>query len=74
MLNIAEGSGRFSKADKKRFYIISRGSIYECVALFEIFYEEGYINEVEFREFYNKSEEISKMLLRLIQSQLPVNS
>jgi len=25
MLNIAEGSGRYSKADKRKFYVISRG-------------------------------------------------
>jgi four helix bundle protein len=29
VINIAEGSGKFSKADKKNFYIISRGSTYE---------------------------------------------
>lgn len=26
MLNIAEGSGRFTKADKRNFYVIARGS------------------------------------------------
>ena len=34
MLNIAEGSGRFTKPDKRNFYIIARGSVFECVAIF----------------------------------------
>ena len=29
MLNIAEGSGRFSMADKRSFYIIARSSVFE---------------------------------------------
>jgi hypothetical protein len=29
VLNIAEGSGRFSNADKRNFYIIARSSIFE---------------------------------------------
>ena len=35
MLNIAEGSGRFTKPDKRNFYIIARGSAFECVAIFD---------------------------------------
>ncbi|MCU0653299.1 MAG: four helix bundle protein [Candidatus Pacebacteria bacterium] len=35
-MNIAEGSGKFSKADKRNFYTISRGSVYECVSLMEL--------------------------------------
>jgi four helix bundle protein len=33
MLNIAEGTGRFTRPDKKNFYIIARGSAFECVAI-----------------------------------------
>ena len=33
MLNIAEGSSRFSNRDKRRFYIISRGSLFETIAI-----------------------------------------
>jgi four helix bundle protein len=35
-LNIAEGSGRFSRADKARAYAIARGECVECVAAVEI--------------------------------------
>lgn len=35
MLNIAEGMSRFSNKDRRNFMIISRGSAFECVAIFE---------------------------------------
>jgi len=69
VINIAEGSGKFSKADKKNFYITSRGSVYECVSLFEIIREENQISEDLFKYFYLKFETISKMLLGLVNSQ-----
>lgn len=69
VINIAEGSGRFSKADKRNFYIIARGSVYECVSLFEIILEENQIIKEKFYGFYQKLETISKMLLGLINSQ-----
>ncbi len=31
--NIAEGNGRFTKNDRRHFFIIARGSIQECVPL-----------------------------------------
>ncbi|MEI2694431.1 MAG: four helix bundle protein [Saprospiraceae bacterium] len=32
-LNIAEGSGRFSKPDRRNFFIIARSSIFESITL-----------------------------------------
>lgn len=40
MLNIAEGTSRFSKPDKRNFYVIARGSVFECVAILD-FLEKG---------------------------------
>ncbi len=69
VINIAEGSGKFSKADKRNFYTTSRGSVYECISLLEIISEEGFVDQIKFNEFYKKYEELSKMLLGLINSQ-----
>lgn len=69
VINIAEGSGKFSKADKRNFYTIARGSTYECVSLLEIIFEENQITKEKFDYFYQKFEISSKMLLGLINSQ-----
>lgn len=69
VINIAEGSGRFAKPDKKNFYIIARGSTYECVSILDIIKDEGHISESALADFYKKFEEISKMLLGLINHQ-----
>ncbi len=69
IINIAEGSGKFSKADKKNYYTISRGSVYECVSLLELLFDESYIDQKQFSIFKDKYETISKMLYKLIESQ-----
>jgi len=40
MLNIAEGSSRFSNKDRKNFMVVARGSAFESAAILE------YLNEV----------------------------
>jgi four helix bundle protein len=36
VLNVAEGAGRRSRADKRRFYSIARGSAMECAAVIDV--------------------------------------
>ena len=36
VLNLAEGYGRFSKADQRRFFIIAMGSLRECQAVLDL--------------------------------------
>ncbi len=64
--NIAEGNGRFTKSDRKHFFIIARGSVQECVPLLELAARRRFLNS-EFHETLKKDlEEISKMLSGLI--------
>lgn len=44
-LNIAEGSGRRSELDKKRYYLIARGSAMECAAILDVFQAMDLINK-----------------------------
>jgi four helix bundle protein len=67
MLNIAEGSGRFTKPDKRNFYIISRGSVFESVAILDYLKDKSIISNQEFDTYYLFLEEISKMLFALIK-------
>jgi four helix bundle protein len=68
MLNIAEGSAKFSKRDRRNFYITARGSAFECSSLVCFLQDEGEI-EVELKELlYNSYEEISKILFTMINN------
>ncbi|MAY84576.1 MAG: four helix bundle protein [Flavobacteriales bacterium] len=66
-LNLAEGNGRFSKKDVRRFYVISRSSINECVAVLDILKEEGSISLKTFKELKSEAEVLSKILFKLIK-------
>jgi len=68
-LNIAEGAGRFHKADKKNFYIMARGSIFECVAVLDVLKANGKVNDERHGSLYSVLEELSKMISGLINSQ-----
>ncbi len=68
MLNIAEGSGRASRADKRHFYVMSRGSAFECVAIFDYLKDIQSIDEDTFARFYKLLDELSRMLYALMQT------
>ncbi len=68
ILNLAEGTGRTTSADKKHFFTIARGSVYECTALLDVVNSIGATDEATFKELYSLYEEISKMLLSLYRS------
>ena len=65
--NIAEGNGRFTKADRKNFFIIARGSIQECVPLLELAQRRGLIDETGHHKFRDELEILAKMTSGLIK-------
>jgi len=64
--NIAEGNGRFTKRDRRNFFIIARGSVQECVPLLEIARRKQLISDMGLSDLLNQLETISKMISGLI--------
>lgn len=64
--NIAEGYGKRSTGDYKRFLNISLGSLYEFLTQLEVSRRLKYLEENEFGPINNLSKEIEKMTNSLI--------
>jgi len=67
-LNVAEANGRWHKAEKRNFFWIARGSVFECAALLQILKMRNKITQKEYEEFFSHLEEVGKMLAGLIKS------
>ena len=68
VLNLAEGTGRTSRAEKKRFYTIARSSVFECVAILDTLKGSQVLEMELYSEYYTRYEELSKMLLSLYRN------
>lgn len=66
--NIAEGYGRNSANEFKRFLRVSLGSLYELQTQLEISKNLNYLDEDEFHKLFNDSREIEVMLCSFIKS------
>ncbi len=68
VLNIAEGSAKFSNKDRRNFYVTARGSAFECAALIIFLNEEGEITDELKTELTSYCEVISRMLFTMIKN------
>jgi four helix bundle protein len=68
MLNIAEGSAKFSNKDRRSFYITARGSVFECSSLINFLCDEREIAANSKEVLYSSYEEISKILFTMIKN------
>ena len=68
MLNIAEGSAKFSNKDRKNFYITARGSVFECSSLINFLCDEKEICTNLKEALCTCYEEISKILFTMIKN------
>ena len=64
--NIAEGNGRFTKADRRNFFGIARGSVQECVPLLELAARQTLLTPERHQRLKSGLEEIARMLSGLI--------
>ncbi|MBU1778497.1 four helix bundle protein [Patescibacteria group bacterium] len=68
MNNIAEGFERNTNKELKNFLFISKGSCGEVRSMLYLAIEFNYITEKEFKEYFDLSVEISKLLSGFIKT------
>ena len=64
-LNIAEGNGRWHPKDRRNFFWIARGSVFECVPLLELCRRKRLITDESHTSLKAELEVLSKMLTAL---------
>ncbi|WP_413291827.1 four helix bundle protein [Bdellovibrio sp. HCB185ZH] len=67
-LNIAEGNGRWHKGDKRQFFWIARGSVFECIPILEVMFVKNIISSQEREWTRAELEVMGKMLTKLAQA------
>ena len=68
MLNIAEGSAKFSNRDRRNFYITARGSAFESASLLNFLFDEGEVEKQLKQDLCREYEEISRILFTMINN------
>jgi four helix bundle protein len=67
VLNVAEGAGRRTLADKARFFTIARGSATECAAILDLLLARGLVAPADHRHGRALLIRVIQMLTRLIE-------
>jgi four helix bundle protein len=68
VLNLAEGAGKLSKADKRRYYLTARGSATESAALLDVCLRLKLLGEAEHRAGKAMIVRVVSMLIKLAMS------
>ena len=66
--NLAEGAGKHSKLDKRRYYVTARGSATESAALLDVCQRLKLLDETGHRAAKDMLVRIVSMLIKLAQS------
>jgi four helix bundle protein len=68
LLNLAEGAGRLSKPDKRRYYLTARGSATESAALLDVCLRLKLLDEVGHKAGKQRLVRIVSMLIKLARA------
>src|ERR1017187_249683 len=71
VLNIPEGKGRFTSADRCKFFDIARGSALECAGCLDLIFIKKLISEAELDAGKSLLKDIVSLLVGLIRSNSP---
>jgi four helix bundle protein len=66
-LNIAEGNGRWHSKERKNFFLIARGSVFECVPLLELCRRRKGVADDYAKDLKGELDILAKMLSALIK-------
>lgn len=67
VLNLAEGAGKLSKPDKRRYYLTARGSATESAALLDVCFRLKLLDEVGHKAGKEMILRVVSMLIKLAQ-------
>jgi four helix bundle protein len=65
--NIAEGNGKYSNADRARYFEIARGSALECAACLDVLVVRDLVSREEIEPGKERLSQIVKMLMGLLR-------
>jgi len=68
VLNLAEGAGKLSKPDKRRYYLTARGSATESAALLDVCLRLKLVGEAHHRAGKEQVVRVVSMLIKLAMS------
>lgn len=68
VLNIAEGSGKFSKPDRKNYFVTARASVFECAAILDMLHDTQTISKDFFETYLRQADELSRILYAMIRN------
>jgi four helix bundle protein len=74
ILNIAEGSGKITKPDRRKFFATARGSLFECIAIIDVLTMERILTVEEAEHALNLANEVSKLLYTMIKNLSNIDS
>jgi four helix bundle protein len=67
-LNLAEGNGRWHSAEKRQFFWIARGSVFECVPLLELLKRKKVISDSGYEQARETLDHLGRMLTNLVKA------
>lgn len=65
--NLAEGNGRATVPDRKRFFVMARASLRECVPLLELARRQALLTSAEHESYHRRLEAMARMISGLIR-------